>query len=89
LTPAATRHCGPEFGCVHPLHLPICGFSRVEGRYEWLEIVAPIAVEGEHTAVLAADVASQALQVSFLMLPGRVVKFYECHDVGQKRYDAV
>jgi len=45
--------------------------------------VAPIHVEGEKTAVLAADITSQALQLSPVMILGRAVTSYEF------QYDAV
>jgi len=88
LYPAATRHFGTEFGCENPVHLQVC-VTRVEERYELLGSVAPIHVEGEQTALLAADVACQALQLFPFILPGRVVTSYESQDVGHKLYDAV
>jgi len=60
LTPAATRHFGHEFGREHPLHLSV-RVARVEERDELFGNVAPIHVEGEQIAVLAADVACLAL----------------------------
>jgi len=89
MTRAATQHFGPEFGRELPLHLPICGDSCAEERYELLGIVAPIHVDSKQTTVLAADVASPALQLSLFMVAGRSVTSYECQFVGQKRYNAV
>ena len=71
-----------------PIHLPV-SVTRVEERYEMLGSLAPIHVEGEQTAVIAADVATEDLQLSFILVPGRAVTTYECLDVGQERYDAV
>jgi len=89
LTPAATWHFGPKFGREHPLLLPVCGITSAEERYELLWSIAPIHVEGEQTAVLAADVTSQALQLALFMVPGRVVTYYEGQGVGHERYIAV
>ena len=89
MTPAATWHFVPEFGREHLLHLPVCGVSCAEERYKFLWSVAPTHVEGKQTAVLAADVTSQALQLSSVMIPGRVDSFYEGQDIGHERYDAV
>ena len=89
MTPSATRHFGPEFGCKHPLHLSVFGVTRAEESYKLLGSVAPIHVEGKQTGVLAADIAIQALQLSFVILPGRAVTFYEGQDVGDERYDDV
>ena len=72
IDPTAPRNFGPEFGCKHPLHLPVC-IARVEERQEWRGSVASIPVEGEQTAVFAADVASQALQLSPVVVPCRAV----------------
>ena len=85
MTTAATRHFGPEFGREYTLHLPVCGITCAEERYEFLWSVAPIHVEGKQTAVLAADVTSLALQLSLVMVPGRAVTFYEGQDVGHER----
>jgi len=87
LTPAATWHFGPEFGREHLLHLPVCDVTCAEERYKFLWSVAPIHVEGKHIAVFAADVTSQALQLS-VTVPGRGVTFYEGQDIGHERYDA-
>jgi len=68
MTPAATRYFGPEFGRQHLLHLPVCAVTRDEERYKMLGRVAPIHVESKRTAVRAADVATQALQLSFILV---------------------
>ena len=81
LTPAATQHFAPKFGREHPLHMPVF-VTHVEERYELLGNVAPIHVEAEQTAVLAADVASQAMQLSLVIVPGHVVTPYECQEFG-------
>ena len=44
--------------------------------------VAPIHVQGEQAAVLAADVTSKALQLSPVTVPGRAVMFHEGQEVG-------
>jgi len=88
LTPAATRQSGPEFGHKHPIHLSV-RVARAEERDEFFRSVAPIHVEDEQTAVLAADVARHALQLSPIMVPGRAVASYESPDVGHERYDAI
>jgi len=51
--------------------------------------VAPVHVQGEQTAVLAADVNCQALQLSFVTIPGRSVPLDKVHDIGHEWYDAV
>jgi len=51
--------------------------------------VAPIHVQGEQTAVLAADVTCQALQLSFVTVPCRVLPLDNVHDVGHEWYDSV
>ena len=51
--------------------------------------VAPVHVQGEQTSVLAADVTCQALQLSFVTIPGRAIPLDKVHDVGHERYDAV
>jgi len=66
LGPAATWHFGPEFGREHILHLLVCGVTCTEERYKLVWSVAPFHVEGKQTAVLAADVTNQALQLFFL-----------------------
>ena len=50
---------------------------------------SPIHVEFEQTAVLAADVTSQVLQLSLVAVPSRPSMFNEGQDVGHERYDAV
>jgi len=87
LTKSATGHIGPEFGSEFPLHQPVCCFT--EERYELLGCVAPIHVEGEQTALLAADIASQASQLSFFMVQCRAVSSYEGQHVGHERYNAI
>jgi len=84
LIPTATWHFGPEFGLEHHLHLAVCGSNLAEESDEVLGIVTPIHVEGKHTAVLAADVTSEALQLSPVTVPGLAVTFYEGQDVGHK-----
>jgi len=79
---------GPELSREHPLHLGVSGSNLAE-ESELLVSVAPIHAEGKQTAVLAADVTSQALQLSPVTTPGRAVTFYEGHDVRHERYDAV
>ena len=74
LTQGATRHFGHEFGRERHLHLSV----RVEGveeHYDLFGSEAPFHVQGEETAVLAADVARQALQLSPVMVPCRAVAF--------------
>jgi len=44
-----------------------------EERDEFLRGVTPVHVEGEKTAVLAADVTGQALQLSLVIVPGAAV----------------
>ena len=80
MTPAAPRHIGPEFGCEIALHLPV-RIARVEERHELLGSGASVQVEGEQTAVLAVDVASQTLQLSPVMVPYRAVASQESLDV--------
>ena len=75
MTPAAAWYFGPENGREHSLHL--------------LLSVAPIDLESEQTAVLAAEVASQAFLLSPVMVPGRAVTYYEFQDVGPERYDVI
>ena len=89
MTLSATWHFGPEFGREHPLRLSVCGITRAEERYKLLGSVALIHVEGEQTAVHAEDVTSQALQLSFLIVPCRAVTFYEGQDIGHELYDAI
>jgi len=89
LTPGATGHFGPEFRREHPLHLPVCGIIPAEESHKLLGNIDPIHVEGEQTAVLAADITSQALQVLILTVLGRAVTFYEGQDFRNERYDAV
>jgi len=79
-------HFGPEIGREH-LQLPVCWID--EERRKLLDSVDPIHVEGEQTAVHAADVTSQDLQLSPVTVPCREVQLYKVHDVGQERYDSV
>ena len=89
MTPTAKWHFGPEFGLEHPLHLDVCGFNLAEESDELQGSVTPIHVEGKQTAVLAADVTNQALQLSLVIVPGRSVTFHEDQNVGHERFDAV
>jgi len=89
LTPTATRHFGLEFGHELPLQLPGCCVAHVKNRHELLGHVAPIRVEGEQTAVLAAAFAIQALQLFPVIVPVRAVASYKCQEVGHERYDAI
>jgi len=82
LTPAATWHFGPEFGREHLIHQLVCGVTCAEERYKMLWIVTPILVEGEQIAVLAANITSQALQLSLLSFPGRAVNFMNARMSG-------
>jgi len=86
LTPASTWHFGPEFGREH-LQMPV--YCIAEERHKLQGSVAPIHVESEQTAVLAANVTSQALHGSLVTVSGRAVTCYEGQDVGRVRYDAV
>ena len=67
--------------------MPVCLCS--EERHKLLGIVAPVHVQGEQTAVLAADLTCQALQLSFVKISGRAVPPENVHDFGHERYDAV
>ena len=51
--------------------------------------VAPIHIDGEQSAALAADVASQALQLTPFMVPVPAVSSYEGQDVEHERYEVV
>ena len=84
LTSDATRQFGPEFGRERPLHLPVCGISCDKERCGLLGSVAPIHVEGELLAVLDAEVASQALQFSPVIVSGRAVTFLKVRMSGTK-----
>jgi len=57
MTPAATPHFGPEFSLEPPLHLAV-RVARFEERDELFGSVTPNHMEGEVTAVLAANFAS-------------------------------
>jgi len=73
LTPAATQQGGPKFGRVHLRHLSVCIAPAGEERDELMWVVTPVHEEGEKTAVLAADVTGQALQLSLVIFPGGAV----------------
>jgi len=75
LTPAATRQGGPKFGREHLRHLSVCIATAGEERDELLRGVTPVLEEGEKTAVLATDVAGQALQLYLVIFPSGAVVF--------------
>jgi hypothetical protein len=75
LTPAATRQGGPKFGREHLRHLSVCIATAGEERDELLRGVTPVHEEGEKTALLATDVAGQALQLSLVIFPSGAVAF--------------
>jgi hypothetical protein len=75
LTPAATRQGGPRFGREHLRHLSVCIATAGEERDELLRGVTPVLEEGEKPAVLATDVAGQALQLYLVIFPSGAVVF--------------
>ena len=75
LTQAATRQGGPKFRRKHLLHLSVCITSTGEERDELLCGVTTVHVDGEKTAVLAAEFTGQALQLSLVISPDGVVTF--------------
>jgi hypothetical protein len=56
-------------------NLSVCIAPTSEEHDELLRCVTPVHVEGEKTAVLAADVAGQALQLPLVIFPGDAVTF--------------
>jgi len=73
-----SRHAAagwPKFGHEHLRHLSVCISPTGEERDELLRGVTPVHVEGGKSAVLAADVAGQALQLSLVIFPGGAVAF--------------
>jgi len=70
LTPADTRQGGPKFGLEHLRHLSACIAPAGEERDELLWGLTPVHEKGGNTAVLAADVTGQALQLSLVIFPG-------------------
>jgi len=75
LTPAAKRQVGPKFGREYLRHLSVCIAPTGEERDELLWGVNPVHIEDEKTAVLAAEVTCQALQLSLVILPDGEVAF--------------
>ena len=69
MTPAATWQGGPKFGREHLRHLSVYIATAGEERDELLGGVASVHEESEKTAVLATDVAGQALQLSLVIFP--------------------
>ena len=66
LTPATMRMGGPKFGREHLRHLSVCIATAGEECDELLRGVTPVHEEGGKTAVLATDVAGEALQLSLV-----------------------
>jgi hypothetical protein len=75
LTAATTRQGGPKFRRKHLRHLSVCIAPTGEESDELLWGVTPAHVESEKTAVLAAEVTGQALQLSLVIVPGGAVAF--------------
>jgi len=71
LTTATTRQGGPKFGRGHLRQLSVCIAGEEHDELLW--VVTPVHEEGEKTAVLAADVTGQALQLSLAIFPGVAV----------------
>ena len=80
LTPAATRQGDPKFGREHLRHLSVCIAPTNEQRDELHRGVTLVHVEGEKTAVLLAEFAGQALQLSLVIFPCGAVAFLESLD---------
>ena len=75
LTPATTRQGGIKFGRELLPHLLVCIAPTGEERDELLWLLAPVHIEGEKTALVAAEVTRQALQLSLVIFPGGAVAF--------------
>jgi len=72
----------PKFRREHLLQLSVCFVPTGEERDELLRGVTPDHVEGEKTALLAADFTGQVLQFSFAIVPGGAVVKEERLDTG-------
>jgi hypothetical protein len=88
VTPAATRQDGTKFGREH-LHTSVCIAPTGEESDVFLRGVTPVHVEGEKTAVLAADVTGQALQLSLVIVPSGAIVMEERLNTGYEWDDAI
>ena len=88
MTAAAAAQQRSELGHEVPGCLLVC-LAGVEESDKLLRDVSQVRVEGEYTAIFAADFTRQALKLFLVIIRDCTFASYERLNIGNERYDAV